>query len=123
MVLAKYKAVTTDIKFAVVLVQNLEEKKKSLTMKCWKAKIDCYCISVDLRFFIPLLNPQKKCRKDVNEPCFLRQRNAPFSSVDDCSLFSEYGGRFIEGGAYRRGRLIIALRYFCFNILLEVSKI
>ena len=45
-VLAKYTTVTKDIKSAAVLVQKLEEKKKSL--RCWKAKIGCYCISVDL---------------------------------------------------------------------------
>jgi len=43
--------VTNDIKFAEVLIQKLEEKKKSLALRWWKAKIDCYCTSIDLPFF------------------------------------------------------------------------
>ena len=38
-VLAKYTTVTKDIKSEAVLVQKLEEKKKSL--RYWKAKIGC----------------------------------------------------------------------------------
>ena len=50
---------TNDIIFAESLVQKLEEKKKSLTRRCWKAKIDIACISVDVPSFIPDLNARK----------------------------------------------------------------
>ena len=51
--LAEYTAVTNDIKFVEIVVQELEEKKISLALRCWKAKVECYCIPVDFLSFIP----------------------------------------------------------------------
>jgi len=68
------------MKFAEVLVQKLEEKKKSLTMRYLKAKIDPYCISIDLRSFTLQLNARKRPWM-CYDPCFLRQKNGPFSTL------------------------------------------
>ena len=65
-VLAKYTEVRNDIKFEEVLVQMLEEKKRSVTLRYWKAKINCYCISVNLPPFIPQLNARIDAAKNVN---------------------------------------------------------
>ena len=80
MVLAKYTEVTNDIKFEEAMVQKLEDKNKSSTLRCWNVKRDCYCISVDI-------NARINVAKNVNKPCFLRQRKAPFSRVRASSLF------------------------------------
>ena len=66
MVLAKYTEVRNDIKFEEVLVQMLEEKKRSVTLRYWKAEIDCSCISVNLPSFIPQLNARIDAAKNVN---------------------------------------------------------
>ena len=92
MVLAKYTEVTNNIKFEGVLVQKLEDKKKSSTLRCWNVKIDCYCISVDI-------NARINVAKNVNKPCFLRQRKEPLSRVGASSLFFLIGWALIEGAS------------------------
>ena len=39
---------SSDSIILAVFVQWLEEKRISMTMRYWKAKIDCYCISVEV---------------------------------------------------------------------------
>ena len=85
MIVAKYTAVKNDIKFAMVLVQELEERRKSLTMKCWKARVECYCISVDL-------------------PSYL-EKWALFK--DGCfSIFSELGGCLLNRAVLNQGIML-----------------
>ena len=47
------KVHSSDIRHSEVLMQKHKEKETALTMICWTAKIDCFCIFVDLIPFFP----------------------------------------------------------------------
>ena len=70
--------VINDITFAEGLMQKLEEKKKILTLRCWKVKTDCY--------YLPLFHKYARTNgaENVNEPCLLQQRKGSCLRLGTC---------------------------------------